>query len=195
VKYRVCMAVLLLVLMLLSGGCKSLFSSSQSTTLTRWGSYSAVQRDFNKITPHQTTVEELMALGFHPDVTPNVKILTYVDVVGTFLPNPGMRLQDLPEGVRECIEARENGSAYLVDLHDIRDKRHGNLFLDIFGFKRQTHESGWRFKGMILMKNGLVVYALASGEPQISQENGKVNPLGPLQELDTSISPSVGLIR
>jgi hypothetical protein len=195
-KRQMLLVVLVPGLLLLAAGCKStLYSSTQSTTMTRWGSYSAVQGDFNKIRPRHTTVEGLKSLGFHPDVTPNVKILTYVDVIGTFMPNPGIRVRDLPDGVRECIEAREKGMAYLVDLHDIHDKRHGNLLLDIFGFKRKTHESGWRFKGMILMKEGLVVYTLSSGEPQISQEDTKVKPLGPFQELDSSISPSIGLLK
>jgi hypothetical protein len=194
-KQRAYMVVLLSGLLLLTAGCKSLFSSSQSTTLTRWGSYGAVQGDFDKIVPRQTTVENLMALGFHPDVSPNVKILTYVDVITTFMPNPGIQVRDLPEGVQECIKAREHGMAYLVELHDIHDKRHGNLFLDVFGFKRKTHESGWRFRGLILIKEDLVVYKLSSGEPQVSQEDDKIKPLGPLQELDGSVTGVVGLMR
>ena len=90
------------------------------------------------------------------------------------MPNPGIHKQDLPGAVRECIEAKEMSRAYLVELQDTQKKRHGNLFLDIFGFNRKTHESGWRFKGLILIDNDLVVYKLSSGEPQISREEKQV---------------------
>ncbi|HEY5345406.1 MAG TPA: hypothetical protein VIK62_03580 [Verrucomicrobiae bacterium] len=157
-------------------------------TVSRWKSYNDVESAFQKITPYQTTVTDLRTLGFDPKTSPNVKILTYVDIIQTFMPNPGIHKQDLPDAVRECIEAKEKSRAYLIELEDIRDKRHGNLFLDIFGFDRQTHKSGWRFKGLILINDNLVVYKLASGEPRIANEENKVKPLGPLQELDLNIS-------
>jgi len=71
-----------------------------------------------------------------------------------------------------------------MPLEDVREKRHGNLLLDVFGFKRLTHQSGWRFKGLILIKDNVVVYTLASGEPDISHEDANIKPLGPFQDLD-----------
>ncbi len=78
-----------------------------------------------------------------------------------------------------------------MELKDIQSKRHGNLFLDVFGFDRKTHVSGWRFKGLILMEDDLVVYKLSSGEPQISSDEIQVKPLGPLQELDGLVTHTV----
>jgi hypothetical protein len=194
-KRGLVLLAVMLELALLTTGCRSLFSSTRSTTLSCWTNYEATESAFAKITPRQTTEQGLRNLGLHPAVSPNVQLLTYVDIIQTFMPNPGIRLEDLPAGVRECIAAQEHGKAYLVELQDIRDKRHGNLFLDIFGFKRTTHESGWRFKGLILLKDGLVVYKLSSGEPLISREDKKLKPLGPLQELDTSVTAIVGIAR
>jgi hypothetical protein len=185
-KQRVLMLLGVLGVILLTAGCRSLFSSSESTTVSRWKSYNEVEAAFQIITPYHTTVKELRTLGFDPKASPNVKILTYVDIVQTFMPNPAIHKQDLPAAVRECIAAKENSRAYLVELQDIQNKRHGNLFLDIFGFNRKTHESGWRFKGLILINGDLVVYKLSSGEPRVSREEKKVKPLGPLQELDFS---------
>jgi hypothetical protein len=82
-----------------------------------------------------------------------------------------------------------------VELQDIQDKRHGSLILDIFGFKRKTHESGWRFKGLILIKDELVVYKLSSGEPLVSREEKKLKPLGPLQELDLNVGSAVNYVK
>ena len=179
----------------LTAGCRSLFSSSQSTIVSRWNSYNEVESAFEKITPYHTSAGDLKTLGFHPAVSPNVKILTFVDIIQTFMPNPAIRLEDLPAAVRECIEAKENSRAYLVELQDIQDKRHGSLILDIFGFKRKTHESGWRFKGLILIKDELVVYKLSSGEPLVSREEKKLKPLGPLQELDLNVGSAVNYVK
>jgi hypothetical protein len=52
------------------------------------------------------------------------------------------------------------------------------------GVLNKTHETGWQFKGLILIKDGVVIYKLSSGEPQISRNGKQVKPLGPLQELD-----------
>ncbi|HZI33900.1 MAG TPA: hypothetical protein VFF11_16295, partial [Candidatus Binatia bacterium] len=163
--------------------------------VSRWKDYNDVEGAFKTIVPYHTTVENLQTLGFDPKVSPNVKILNYVDIIQIFMPNPGIQMKDLAPAVRDCIEARENSRAYQVELHDIVDQRHGNLFLDIFSFKRKTHESGWRFKGLILIKDNLVVYKLASGEPQVSNESKKVKPLGPLQELDFSVSQAASYVK
>lgn len=175
--------------MILTTGCRSMFSSSQSTTTMRWKSYDQVEAAFLTITPYETTEESLRKLGFDPKASPNVKILNYVDIIAIFMPNPAIRERDLPDAVRECIYAKEKSRAFVVELQDIRNKRHGNLFLDVFGFKRLNHESGWRFKGIILLNDGMVVYKLSSGEPQVARDDKRVKPLGPLQEVDNIISP------
>lgn len=178
------MLTVLLAGMFLTAGCKCLFSHGQSTTVSHWKDYKDVEIAFGKIVPYHTTVEDLQMLNFDPKLSPNIKILTYVDILQTFMPTPAIRQQDLPAGVRDCIKAQENSRALLIELHDTKDQRHGNLFLDIFGFKRYTHTSGWEFKGLILIKDDLVVYKLSSGEPRVSRDDNKVKPLGPLQELD-----------
>jgi hypothetical protein len=164
--------------------------STQAVTHSRWTNYNAVVTAFDKILPYQTHVEDLKALGFHPLVSPNVRILTYVEVTQHFMPNPAITKADLNPAVRTCIEAEERGQAYLVELSDIRTRRYGNVLFDVFGFKRRTHESGWRFKGLILTANSVVVYKLASGDPAVSTDQKKVKPLGPLQELDSTITPA-----
>jgi hypothetical protein len=194
-KWRVLLMGLVLTGMFLSAGCKSLFSHNESATVSRWECYKDVEAAFGTIVPNQTTVADLRTMGFHPSVAPNVKILTYVDIIKAFMPTPAIQLQDLPDGVRACVEAKENSRAYLVEMHDLRDKRHGNLFLDIFGFKRFTHTSGWEFKGLILIKGDLVVYKLSSGEPQVSRDDNRVKPLGPLQELDFIAGSAVNLAK
>jgi hypothetical protein len=176
--------VLALGLMLLTTGCQSLFLSKQSATISRWTNWDQVNLAFGQIIPDHSTTKDLQALGFDPGVTPNIKIMPYVDIVPVFMPNPNIRLRDLPVGVQVYVQAKQGTLAYLVELENVKEKRHGNLFLDVFGFKRLTHQSGWRFKGLILIKDNTVVYTLSSGEPDISREDSNVKPLGPFQELD-----------
>src|ERR1041385_2603326 len=119
-------------LMLLTAGCKTgssqkLFSSNASKSESRWHSYEEVQADFDKVVPQSTTTNNLRELGFHPLVSPNVKILTYVDIMQIFMPNPGITKEDLDPAVRGCIEAKERSHAYQVNLRDVHTQRHGKL--------------------------------------------------------------------
>jgi hypothetical protein len=178
------MLILVAGAMLLTTGCQSMFISRQSTTVTRWTNWDQINLAFNNITPNHTTIKELRKMGFDPDVTPNIKLMPYIDIVPLFMPNPNIHKEDLPIGVRVYVEAKKGNQAYLVELENVKDKRHGNLLLDVFSFKRLTHQSGWRFKGLILIKDDTVVYTLSSGEPDISREDTSIRPLGPFQEMD-----------
>jgi hypothetical protein len=187
VKTRVFILVMASSLLLLATGCQSLFSSHQSATVSVWTNWDQINLAFNQITPNQTTVRQLSNMGFDPNLTPNIKIMPYVDIVPVFMPNPNIRMDDLPVGVRVYVEAKQNSLAYLVELDDVHEKRHGNLLLDVLGFKRQTHQSGWRFKGLILLKDSVVVYTLSSGEPDISREDSAIKPLGPFQDMSDAV--------
>lgn len=187
--------VLALSGMIFTSGCKSLFLSSSSTVNSRWNTYTQVATAFDKIQPYNTDGNGLKTLGFDPSVSPNVKILTYVEILPIFMPNSGVHKEDLPSAVQEFIDADGDGIAYVVDLNNLKSKRYGNLLLDIFDFKRKTHTSGWNFRGIILMKNDVVIYKLASGEPNISTDEKKIRPLGPLQELDGAFFGVVGKIK
>lgn len=187
------MAGLLLLSLLLTTGCQSLFMSNRSATESRWTNWDQVTIAFNQISPNHTTVSDLRRMGFDPNVTPNICIMPYVDIVPIFMPNPNIHMDDLPVGVQIYVEAKTNNCAYRVQLHDVRDKRHGNIFLDVFGFKRQTHHSGWEFKGLILIKNSVVVYTLSSGTPNISAEESTTKPLGPFQDMQDSAGRIISL--
>jgi hypothetical protein len=111
------------------------------------------------------------------------------------MPNPGIHRKDLPPAVLECIDAREQSCAYLIELNNTNSHRYGNVLLDVFGFKRYTHEVGWNFKGLLLLKNGVVLYKLSSGEPKISRDDKVTRPLGPLQELDNVVFSVVNVTK
>src|SRR5215469_5630814 len=176
------MAAVFLSLLISTTGCQSLFMSNRTATQSPWTNWDQITMSFNSIVPNRTSVSDLNHMGFDPKVTPNICIMPFVDIVPLFMPNPNIHMADLPVGVAIYLEAKTNNCAYYVQLQDVLQKRHGSLFLDVFGFKRLTHGSGWRFKGLILIRDSVVVYTLSSGEPNISTEDSAIRPLGPFQE-------------
>jgi len=186
----------LLVWMLAGGlftttGCKSLFPRETCRFQTPWTNFSEADAAFQKIIPYQTKEADLKKLGFDPYGTPNVKILTYLDVMNRFLPNPSICKDDLHEAVRKCLECKDACRAYEMELSITNSHRYGNLPLDVLGFKRKTKVTGWTFKGLVLMQDDLVVYKIRSGQPDVERYEQKDKPLGPFQEIDHLLLGSV----
>lgn len=169
---------------ILSGGCAALLPRADTITKSKWTSYQEAQAAFDRIIPHQTTVSELKALGFDPQSSPNTRSLTYLDVIQRFMPNQSITKEDLDRSVRECVEALEQCRAAELELSETRSRRLGNLLLDLTGFRRETRETGWQFKALLLIRDDVVVYKLAAGQPLIDRVEKRVRPLGPLQEID-----------
>jgi len=182
-----------LALVLSTAGCKSLFSSSSQRSRTPWQTFEQAQAAYDLVVPHKTTATELKGLGFDPLTTPNIKILTYLDLIRHFIPNASITMNDLEPDVRACIESKDCCHAYELDLDLTDNKRYGNLMLDVFGFNRKTKTSGWSFKALIIVKDDVVAYKLRSGEPNVDRLEKKTKPLGPLQELDNILLKVIGV--
>jgi hypothetical protein len=180
-------------LVVLTTGCKSLFPSEDQVTKTTLTNFYDAEAAFDKIIPHQTSITDLRQMGFDPHTAPNVKILNYLDIIERFIPNQSITKEDLHEDVRACIESKECCTAYEVTL-DIRySKRFGSLFLDMFGFKKKTHITGWNYKALVVIRDDVVTYKLRSGQPNIDRLEKKTKPLGPFQELEGLVSRIPGM--
>jgi hypothetical protein len=68
-----------------------------------------------------------------------------------------------------------------------QQKRIGNAALDMAKVYRETHTSGWRFCGLLLVKDGVVVYKLTGGQPVIHEIAEDRDVLGPLQKLSSKL--------
>lgn len=161
--------------------CSTLLPTSQDVTVNPWKSYQEMQRLFDSITPHQTTVGDLKAMGLDPHANPNIVILNYSDILRHFIPSPSINADDLDQGVRECIRATTNCEGYEISQSSVERNRYGNFLVDFFNFERKTDVVGWRFNGIVLIKNSVVIYKLTGGEPSIHKYEEHLNPLGPLQ--------------
>ena len=187
------MCLLFLAVVLTNTGCKALFTSSSQRARTPWQNFEEAESAYDKVVPHKTTVSELKSLGFDPHTTPNIKILTYLDLIQRFIPNSSITMKDLQPDVRACIESKDCCHAYELELALTDSKRYGNLALDVFGFNRKTKTTGWTFKALVIVKDDIVAYKLRSGEPNVDRLEKKTKPLGPLQELDNILMKALSI--
>ncbi|MBV8032891.1 MAG: hypothetical protein JO035_15365 [Betaproteobacteria bacterium] len=175
------------LLCLLAAGCSAMLPKSRTVTQSPWGSYRDAQLTFDKIIPGQTTSAELRDLQLDPEANPNISILNYSEVLTRFMPNASIRLDDLDTGVRDCISAKTQCRGYAVQQKTTVKNREGNFFADVLGFDRETHTTGWCFNGLLLVKDGVVIYKLTSGQPNIVEHENVKNPLGPVMGLGQKI--------
>lgn len=173
--------VVVVTLSALLSGCGGVLPRESTKYAYPWSTFDGVKTAYDKITVYETQLDELIALGFDPANTPNVTVLSYLDVVNQF--SPLLEKADLPNGVQECIRAQEGCTAYVANITNISRKRVGNTALDLLGFKRETHITGWRFESLFVIVNDTVVYKKWRGTPAIEQSENSVKPLGPVQSL------------
>lgn len=177
-------------------GCSSLLPRSKETSgsvTNAWQSYEEAAQAFARITPGATTVRELAALRLDPRSNPNISVLHNFQVRERFIPNNTVTLADLDEGVRECVEARSTCVGWEINQTAMQKRRSGNAALDMLKVRRETHSSGWRFTGLLLIKDGVVLYKLAGGQPLIHEIASSEDVLGPLQAIGTKLNAINGI--
>lgn len=172
----------------LLAGCTSLLPRSEEITKSPWASYREAQQAFDRIVPGKTTAADLRGLNLDPDAMPNIAILNYSDVLRRFMANQSVTLTDLDEGVQECVRAKTVCRGLEINQRLVKKHRNGSFWLDLFGFKRETHTEGWRFNGLILLREDVVVYKLTGGQPVIQETEQSQNPLGPVQTIGSKLS-------
>jgi hypothetical protein len=186
---RLAARLILVLVATLAAGCASLLPKSRSETEAPWKTFEEVKRTFDNIEPGRTTLQELKDVGYDPYANPNVTVLDYSIVMSKFAPNT-VRDEYLEPGIRECMQAQNKCSAYLLDHRQIHRDRVGNFFLDIVNFKRRTSVTGWRFGAVVVVVEERVVHKSWTGVPAIREIEEDLNPLGPLQESATSLLPT-----
>lgn len=164
-------------------GCSSLLPHSENKTSGTWETYQQAQQAFDRIVPGKTTVVDLKSLSLDPSNNANITILNYADVLRRFMVSQAVSFNDLDQGVLECVTAKIQCRGFEVDQKLVQTHRNGNFWLDLLGFRRETRVAGWRFNGLVLLKNDVVVYKLTGGQPTIHEQQDSSTPLGPVQSL------------
>lgn len=152
-----------------------------------WQKYADAQATFDAIVPGKTTLADLKARNLDPSTNPSVTRLQTWQVRDRFIPNKLVTLDDLDEGVRACLSAGPACTAYEVNYVATQTKRTGNAALDLIKVHRERQTAGFRFNGLILAKDGMVVYTLTAGQPRIVTVEETHDVLGPVQALASKL--------
>jgi hypothetical protein len=187
-----CNSLVMIVLLLMVAGCAALLPHSTITAQSPWENFDGAKLTYDKIISGTTTVADLKKFGFDPFLMPNIKILNMTEVEGIFLPNPSIKKDDLDIGIQKCIDSKDRCTAYQILPSILYVKRVGNFWLDLFTFKRHTVNTGWEFKGLIIIVDNVVTYRdPPGGRPLINTEQVDVKPLGPIQEIGTALITAI----
>lgn len=184
-RNRLALQLSFFVVILISSGCKTLLPSGQETSGGPWDSYGHTENTIKKIIPNKTTIKDLLTLGIDPKKTPNLKTLTYLDVMERFkLDSTLFNSIKLPPGIEEALNQHDKCKAYELTLNQTVKKRIGSFWKDILAFEQVTHSTGWSFQALIVMVDETVVYVLYSGSPILDKKSSNKQPLGPFQNID-----------
>lgn len=164
----------------LASACAVLPSTATSSK-SKWTTYDDAHKAYDTVVLDQTTHKDLQFLGFTPEGNANVRILNYVDVGNIF--GSSFRPEDLPQGVKTCVNAQDGCVGYVVAVRNINNKRNGNVAADLFGFRKSTHITGFEFQATLVLVDGKVVYKLWNGIPEVESFERQSTPLGPMQNL------------
>ena len=176
------------VLLLVLAGCAGILPRESTVSPSQFQTYEQMSASYSGIQLGITRLNELPALGFGTQTTPNIEVLSYSQIINRFLPAEGMTLQQAPAPVRACIKAQFRCSAYVFRFQHSTRKRTGGVVPDILGIERNTVSSGWSAEVVLLLEDDVVVYKMISARPFIQERTDKSKPLGPLQDLDGNIS-------
>ena len=170
-----------LIVCLLLTGCARMLPRGNSGGPSQFDSFEAAAAAFDRIVSHQTTVDELKALGFDLQASSNLTVIPYPQLTARLSPDPGVPFETLDPGIRECILAHQACQAYEFHLTRETSRHEGGFFLDFMNFRRTVRISGWRFDGLVAVRDGVVLFRSYGGEPRNDRTERQVNPLGPLQ--------------
>jgi hypothetical protein len=175
-------AWLVLAMTLVLGACSSLLPEGRDEKVSPWKTYEEAKTAYDSITLGETDRETVHRLGFDPGQIANVQILNFSQVARMVLPSsPALTEQEIPPGLRACIQAQNRCVGYQLELERLERQRVGNFFADFLNFRRETKINGWRFAVMVVMVDDRVVYKQWSGQPQVRETRVSRNPLGPFQ--------------
>ena len=172
---------------LIATGCAALLPRSTLVTNSPWKSYKEVVTAYDNVIPNRSTISDIKKLGFDIYSTPNLKILSYVDVA---VATQSLKKGELSSGTEACLKVQTLCTGYAFEPQVVNNHRYGNFWLDTFNFNRRSKETGWRFKASFLIIDTVVVDKYWSGEPQVDHDKEIINPLGQLQEVGNIISGS-----
>lgn len=173
-------------------GCSSskLLPHESQVNSTTFQTYDQVETAYAAVIPGATRSPDLAKLGFDAATAPNVETLTYAGLADRFMVQGSSSDAHVPAQVEACIAAQDHCAGVIFHPRHFESHHVGNALLDLTGFKKQVVDSGWSAEVMLVLQDGIVIYKIMSGRPRIEGTHEEVQPLGPLQNLGSSVSGS-----
>ncbi len=173
--------------MLLLTGCTSLLPSERQTMRCPWDTFHEAKTAYDAIQLNRTDSDELRKLGFDPFQTPNISILSCLDLARRFRLDGNSGSRRIAPDILDCIAAGGDCQGLEIRIRESDSRRYGNVLLDMFGFRRKVHHRGWEFNALLVLRDDVVVYKIWGGMPQIDRHEKRRNPLGPFQDPSPAI--------
>jgi hypothetical protein len=161
--------------------CSSLLPRGSTDSVDGFDSFEEAQEALEKVVAMKTRGAELKELGFDPLAGANVTLIAYPEIIGRLAPNPGIPLEKLDIGIRQCIEAQSACRGYLFHFEQQDRKRQGGFWLDFLNVKRTTAVTGWWFEALVVLADDKVLFRNFAGQAHTDRLEKQFNPLGPLQ--------------
>src|SRR5438046_10694335 len=117
----------------LVAGCSSLLPKSKEVTASPWQTYQDAQDTFDKIIPGHTTIADLRVMSLDPGSNANIAILNYADVMRKFMLNQSFSINDLDNGVRDCVLAKIACRGFEITQSLVQKPRLGNVIFGVLG--------------------------------------------------------------
>lgn len=161
-------------------GCSSLLPSERAEALSPFNDYLDAEIRYAQAQTGTTTRAELFSLGFDPLAQGNGKMLSFIDLRLMFV-QPNVPISYLPDGLIQCLEAKDRCIGYAFDFNKTDTQRVGNFWADVLNFRKKRELQGWAFRAVFVLVDDTLVHKVSNGEPNIRRYEVKRNPLGPLQ--------------
>lgn len=162
-------------------GCGSLLPRGTSDTPAGFATFEEAEAAAGRVEGLKTRTADLKALGFDVKAGANVTLIPYPDIVARLAPYPGVAVDQLDPGIRECIRAQSACRGYLFHFERQDRKRQGSFWLDFLNLRRDTFIKGWWFDALFVVSDGVVLFRNYGGQASTDRLEKQVNPLGPFQ--------------
>lgn len=175
-------------------GTSGILPEEASLVQSPFDNYGDALLAFENVSVQETTLAQLFNSGYDVTTFPNVRSLSYLDLIARFLPHDSITFADLDPALRACLEARLSCRGYQLTPSHVEQERVGSVMLDVFNFKRTEIKTGWQAEAIFVLHDDVVVYKLWSGTQRVSETHQRTNPLGPFQNLGGAFSGAVSSV-
>ena len=175
-------------------GSSGILPEEASLVQSPFDNYDDALLAFEEVSVQETTLAQLFNSGYDVTTFPNVRSLSYLDLIARFLPHDSITFDDLDPALRACFEARLSCRGYQLTPSHVEQERVGSVMLDVFNFKRTEIKTGWQAEAIFVLHDDVVVYKLWSGTQRVNETHQRTNPLGPFQNLGGAFSGAVSSV-